>query len=84
MMERRNLLQALAALPAAIVHLGGKEAGRAYGIDPSKKYVVFVDPSVVDIDAFCHECHAFPPGTPVHCVAAPGSLDEAIRIYEVG
>lgn len=81
-MERRKLLQALTAIPATAVLFGGKEVGRSYPIEGSKKYVIFVDPSVVDIAAFCHECHEFPPGTAVHCVQA-GGLDDAIRIFEI-
>lgn len=82
-MERRKLLQALSALPATILHFAGKEVGRSYAIESSKKYLVFVDPSTVDLDAFSQYCDCFPKGTPIHCVAVPGSLDDAIRIYEI-
>lgn len=84
-MERRKLLQALTAIPASnIFKWGDKEAGRGYKIDSTKKYVVFVDPSVIDVEMFVTGCHAFPPGTTVHCVAVPGSLDDAVRIFEIG
>jgi hypothetical protein len=88
-MERRKLLQALTALPAMVIAgKDGKRVGMQYEIiKPDKKYkryVVFVNATMVDIEDFCRET-SLPPGTLIHPVypSSDESMDDCIRIFEV-
>jgi|HubBroStandDraft_2_1064218.scaffolds.fasta_scaffold00006_22 hypothetical protein len=93
-MERRKLLQALTALPAMVIAgKDGNPVGVKYETTPDKRYVVFLNARMVDVTDFCappsESCpaaHTLPPGTVVHCVyvSKDESMDEIIRIYEVG
>ena len=85
-MNRRQLLKPLAALAAIPVLFKGKAVGQAFAIDPAKKYIIFANYNMVDMKGLCDTPGPFPGGTPVHAVIVPpdGTLDDAIRIYEVG
>jgi hypothetical protein len=85
-MERRKLLQALTAIP---VMLAGKQVGVAYETKPDKRYVVFINAHMVEVDSFCQgqddPIPALPEGTRIHAVL-PNSyqeMDDICRIYEV-
>lgn len=86
-MERRKLIQSLAALPVMFM---GKQVGVKYETKPDKKYVVFLNCALVDIDSFCavplgEGPDILPPGTPVHAVhvGSNETMDDIIRIYEI-
>lgn len=84
-MERRKLLQALVALPAAVVTLDGKDVGRSYEIDPKARYLILLNPASIDIDDFCSnqgQSRVFPAGTSVE-VVRDSDMDNAIRIFKV-
>jgi hypothetical protein len=71
--------------------LKGEEVGKAFLVpltpktDPNSKYVVFVNANKVDIESFCRQNQALPPGTIVYPVAIQygDTMDDVIRIYEV-
>lgn len=86
-MERRKLIQSLAALPVMFM---GKQVGVKYETKLDKNYVVFLNPAIVDVDSFCApplpgSPQVLPPGTMVHVVHVGGNqtMDDAIRIYEI-
>jgi len=81
-MERRELLRALIALPAAAVVHNEKTVGLSYEVEQKSKYVVLLNAVIMDVDEFCDHCDAFPAGTPVH-VVKDGDMDNAIRIFKV-
>lgn len=89
-MERRKLLQSIAALPAMVIAgKNGEQVGVKYETSLDKKYVVFINVRHVDLEQFCHPApgstEVLPQGTPVHAVyvGPDQSMDDLIRIYEV-
>lgn len=80
--DRRSFLRAMSAIPAAVVTLKGKDVGRSFEITPDSKYVVILNAAAINIDDFCRNETAFPPGTAIHCVH-PADIDDAIRIFKV-
>jgi hypothetical protein len=86
MMERRKLLQSLAALPAMVVAgKNGESVGVKYEVKPDKKYMIFLNPALIDVDTFCETPTPLPAGTPVYITMLHGddTMDDAIRIYEI-
>ena len=81
-MNRRELLKSLAPLAMIPVAFKGKEVGKAILIDPNRKYIVFLDREMVDLESFCRYESALPAGTPVHSVYVPRdkTIDEAITL----
>ena len=84
-MNRRELLKSLVPLAMIPVALDGKEVAKAIPLDPNAKYIVFIDPAMIDLDSFCRHQYALPAGTVVYPVNVPSdkTIDEAIRIYKV-
>lgn len=84
-MNRRELLKSLAPLAGIPVIAKGLEVGKAFEIDAKKKYIVFIDPASVDLDAFLSTPGPLPVGTPIIPVMTSSNhtMDDAIRIYEV-
>ena len=81
-MNRRELLKALPAIPVLIK---GEAIGQAFAIDPAKKYIIFANYDMVDIQGLAENGGPFPAGTPIHpVIVGDGTIDDAIRIYEVG
>jgi hypothetical protein len=85
-MNRRELLKSLAPLAMLPITVNGKEVGKAIQFDPSARYLVFIDPEMINIDSFCEMGTALsmlPVGTPVHAINVPHgkTIDDAIRIY---
>ena len=81
-MNRRELLKSLAPVACAPLLVKGKDVGRVLKIEPDSKYVVFVNPALIDLESFCLDNTAFPDGTTVHAVYGD-DIDKAIRIFKL-
>ena len=77
-MNRRELLKA-----AAVFSANGMPVGKIFKLEPSAKYVVFVDSKMINADDFSKRITALPPGTVVLPIAVPigKTIDDAVRIY---
>jgi hypothetical protein len=62
----------------------GDRIGVKYEVSKEKKYIVFLNVEMVDMEEFCIHGNALPGGTMVYGVSPRNSsIDEAIRIYEI-
>lgn len=87
-MNRRELVKALPAICATPLFIKGKEVGKVLALHSEKSYVIFLNGHLVDIEEWVHMDHPRAlSGTPVYAVfpdGRNGTMDEIIRIYEVG